>query len=409
MPRTRRGLTTAPAAGALLAAALGLCACQADLGNADCQLTQQTVLAGSPSSVLLLLPNLRIDQVGAGFFLIGSDGTAVRWAAMAADGTLSNEQAFALPAGATNSFYAVAGASAPGDTVLIGTLAASATAGQGELDVVAVSADGSQAPTPPNPLVTFPGGVPSASTVAMMSSRSGSVAGLAWVDAQANRAMFTTVTGQGALVGAPVAVGASAVLDATTAFDCLAFSPGKSPLTLSYVNDTADQPDSPIGVIAEANDGGTIDSTTTLNYNSPVGCATVTPTDTGYGLVWQDDQGSWFTDYMTGVNHFTPQTFVLASSFGGADLQPPLVGLAPFGTDFGVVLARAHDVELWRLDDMGNRSPGSLVFPSLNGNLGGVSTLLFNGGLLATYADYSSAPGAPTFAGRRLLVNAVCY
>jgi hypothetical protein len=77
------------------------------------------------------------------------------------------------------------------------------------------------------------------------------------------------------------------------------------------------------------------------------------------------------------------------------------------------VLARASDVEMWRLDAMGNRKPGSLVFPTLAGNLGGVSALPVGaadpGSLVATYADYTSAPGATTLAGRRLFVDALCY
>jgi hypothetical protein len=31
------------------------------------------------------------------------------------------------------------------------------------------------------------------------------------------------------------------------------------------------------------------------------------------------------------------------------------------------------------------------------------------GALVATYADYSSSPGTPNLAGRRLFVNASCY
>src|ERR1700689_4524878 len=160
MSRPRPGMSGPAAALALAVAAAGAAACQADVGDTNCQLTQQIVLAGSPSSPLLLLPNVRLDQVGAGFFLIGSDATAVRWSAPAADGTLSPEQAFALPPGVTSPLYAVAGVATAGDTVLIGTLATSTGGGQGELDVVAVAADGSQPPTPASPVLTFPGGVP---------------------------------------------------------------------------------------------------------------------------------------------------------------------------------------------------------------------------------------------------------
>ena len=85
------------------------------------------------------------------------------------------------------------------------------------------------------------------------------------------------------------------------------------------------------------------------------------------------------------------------------------MGLAPFGTDFGVLLARPLDVELWRIDDMGNRRPGALIFPSVNGTFGSVSALppspaMVGGPLVATYADYTSPRGRPD-AGRRQAVR----
>jgi hypothetical protein len=412
MSRPGPGLSVATAAAALTAAVLAVAACQADVGDADCQLTQQVVLAGSPSSPLLLLPNVRLDQVGDGFFLLGSDGTTVRWAAMAADGTLSPEQAFALPAGVTDPVYAVAAVNAPGDTVLVAYPTTGAASAQGEIDVVAVAADGSQPPAPANPVLTFAAGVPPASAVVMSSSRLGNDAGLAWIDAQSNRVMFATVNGEAALVGQPTPIAVSAAAGPSTVFSCLGFSPGKDNLTVGYLNETSDGSSPPTWVIAEANEGGTIDTTTTLNVAKQMGCAVVTPTATEYALVWQDNQASWIAvSAKVGSNQIQVVTypFASASDFGGPDLQPPLVGLAPLGSDFGVVLARAHDVELWRLDDMGNRKPGTLNFPSLGGNLGSVSALPVDGALVATYADYSSPPGTANPSGRRLFVNATCY
>ncbi len=109
-----------------------------------------------------------------------------------------------------------------------------------------------------------------------------------------------------------------------------------------------------------------------------------------------------------------PYPYASAAGFGGSDLQPPVVGLAPFGTDFGVLLARPQDVELWRVDDMGNRRAGALIFPSINGTFGSVSALppspaVPGGPLVATYADYTSPAGASTPTGGRLFLNAVCY
>ena len=205
-------------------------------------------------------------------------------------------------------------------------------------------------------------------------------------------------------------------MNAATELSCLIFSPGNDNLTLTFLDQTGDGSAPPTYVIAEANEGGSVDTTTTLSVASQMqNCATVTPTGTGYALAWQDVTGSWLavSAKVGSVVQVETYPFASASSFGGPNLQPPLVGLAPFGNDFGVVLARATDVEMWRLDAMGNRKPGSLVFPTLAGNLGGVSALPVGaadpGSLVATYADYTSAPGATTLAGRRLFVDALCY
>jgi len=399
----------------LATAALTTVGCQADVGDANCQLKQQVVLVGAPSSPLLLLPDARLDQVGDGFLLIGNDAAAVRWAAVAADGTLSTEQAFELPAGATNPVYAVAGLQTPGDTVLIGYLTTGPDGTSGVLDVVAVAADGTQTPKPPAAVLTFAAGVPLASSVTMLSSRVGMNAGLAWLDGPSHQVLFTTVSGAAQLVGQPTSVAASTTMSAATELSCLRFSPGHDNLTVTFLDQTSDGSAPPIYVIAEANEGGSVDTTTTLNVASQMGCAIVTPADTAYALAWQDNSGSWIAISVkvgAGVNVAT-YPFASASSFGGPSLQPPLVGLAPFGNNFGVVLARAGDVEMWRLDGMGNRRAGSLVFPTLAGNLGGVSALPVGsadpGSLVATYADYSSPPGAATPAGRRMFVNAACY
>ena len=102
----------------------------------------------------------------------------------------------------------------------------------------------------------------------------------------------------------------------------------------------------------------------------------MSPTATGYGITWQDTEGAWLAEFVPqGMSLSMSYPFASASDFGGSSLQPPLVGLAPFGTDFGVLLARPLDVELWRIEDTGNRRAGALIFPSINGTFGSVSAL----------------------------------
>ncbi len=406
MPRRRRHDVVAFGLAALAA---GVTACQAESGDAGCQLTRQVTLAGTP---LTLLPDARLDQVGDHYVLLGSDGSNVRWAALSADGILGAEAAYALPPGVTSAYFAVAGVATAGDTVLVGYLGTDAAGANGGLAVIALPADGSPPAAPASTIVTFPGGVPDALSVAMLSSRMGMNAGLAWADSLSGHVMVATVNGAGAMTGAPVTTSSSS----GPPFSCLGFSPGKDDLTVIYYADTTSLNQS-AWVIAEANDAGSVDSTTLLGLGRPMGlgCALVSPTATGYGIVWQDMEGDWLAEYVTqGTSLSTSYPFASAAGFGGSNLQPPLVGLAPFGTDFGVLLARPLDVELWRIDSMGNRRAGTLIFPSTTGNFRAVSALppspsMANGPLVATYADYTGPVGASPATGGRLFLNAVCY
>jgi len=404
MPRRRRHDVVA-----LLALVVTVAACQADTGDAGCQLTNQVTLPGTP---LTLLQSARLDQIGGGYFLLGSDGSNVRWAKVSTDygGMLTGEEAYALPPEATVVYFAMAGVAAPADTVLIGYLGTDAE-GNGTLQVIPVPADGSAPTSAATTVQTFPGGVPPASSVTMSSSRAGMNAGLAWIDNASRQVLFTNVNGAGMATGAPI----STTSTAGAPFSCLRFSPGKDDFTVVYHATTTNTPGAyPGWVIAEANEGGSVDSAVTqLGFSSATsldGCVQVAPVDGGYALTWQDNEGDWLATYVAQSNLVsTPTLFASASSSGGSYLQPPMVGLAPFGTDYGVLVSQARDVELWRVNGTGTRQPGALVFPSINGTFGDVSALPIANALRVTYADYTSAPGVSPVMGSRVLTDAVCY
>jgi hypothetical protein len=409
MPRRRRH-----GVGALLAVAavVATAGCQADLGTAGCRITRQVTL---PGSALTLLQDARLDVVDGSYVLIGYDSAAnvVRWASLAADGTLGMEHAFGLAADAHNPLFAVAaapttspgGTPTPGDTVLIGYLANDAASGTGALELIAVPADGTPPAAPASAIVQFPKGAPPASDVAMASSRNGMRAGLAWVDAQVGRVMYAAVDGAGAEV-VPPAPTAPFPPD----FSCLTFAPGKDDLTILYYTQASTMA-SPAWVIAEANESGGIDSYATLMLARAAddGCATLTPTPSGYSLVWQNNAGAWLSVYKASDKNVPTYSFAPANEFGGSTLQPPIVGLALFDQDYGVLFQQPRDAELWRLDPMGQRRSGALVFPSAQGNMGTVSALPVQGtGLVATYADYTGGDGGAV-PGDRVFVNAACY
>ncbi len=406
---------------ALSAAAAG---CEADPGTAGCRIAHQTTLPGSP---LTLLPNARLDVVGPGYVLMGYDmaANAVRWATLSTSGALGAEHAYALPVGVQSALFAMAAAPAAsqnpgsgdailtgpvaGDTVLIGYVGTDSSGTKGELSMIAVPADGSAPSGPAAVIHEFPDGVPPASSLAMISSRKGVHAGLAWVDDQMGRVMYTALDGTGAPVVSP-----TPVASALPGFRYLAFTPGKDDVTLVYHSDDVNlnSVTGPGWIVAEGNEAGGIDSYVALGFSRPpLTPAVLTATSAGYGLAWQDDEGAWLGVYKS-ANQTVSDVYPFAPSngFGGTSLQPPLVALTSFMTDFGVLFQQPRDAELWRLDPMGNRRSGALIFPSAAGSLGTVSAapaLAPDSGLVATYADYAS-PGDAT-SGDRFFLNATCY
>jgi len=422
MPRRRSGLTdpiaraslVAGPVAALAALAAALAGCQAGPGDIGCQITSQIVLPGT-TPLPLWTQQIRLDRVGDGVVFIGSDTTSVRWTAIDASGAAGAEQVLAMPAGTLQAYYALAGAVTPGDTLMVGALVPAANGTDAELRFIAAPIDGSAAPAPGAPVVTFPGGADSSNAppmVAMGTSASAMYAGAAWIDPETGLPTYAFIDGQGQVVGSP------AVIESAQAsgYSCLGFSSGKEELTISYQKGPIDPRLGPTWLIADVAIGGGV-STLTLDVvplggTRTMGCARSVlyqPTTAGappeYAMVWQDPSGSWLSIY------YGPQTgqvksfpFASSTDFGGPDLQPPLVGLATFGNDFGVLAMSAHSVELWRVDRAGNRRSGSLVFPSLEGQVGGASSVSVPNLMRSTYADMTGAG-----MGRRLVVDAVCY
>ena len=436
MPRRRRQRHGVVAL-SLAVAAVAAGGCQADLGTAGCQIIQQVTLPGSP---LTLLHDVRLDVIGSGYVLMGYDpeANAVRWATLdATNGTLGAEHAYGLPPDVKDPLFAMAAAPPPaatsgggdailtgpvaGDTVLVGYFQPDSTGAKGELAMMAVPSDGSAPSAPPATLLEFPGGIPPASSVAMVSSRNGVHAALAWIDDQLQHVMYMAVDGSGAQVVSPTPVG-----PALPGFRDLAFTSGKADATILYFSDdvNANNLTGPGWIIGEATEAGGIDSTVALAFSEqPTTPGVLTPTTEGYAIAWQNDEGAWLGLY-TAATHTVLGAYPFASSsgFGGTTLQPPLVALTTVASDFGVLFQQARAAELWRLDRMGSRRSGALIFPSALGDMGTVSAVRpappppggavqppGGGGLAATYADYRPADAASGQTGDRLFVTATCY
>jgi hypothetical protein len=406
MPRRRRRLTVAPPVAALAIGAAALGGCQNDSPASSCQLAQQVTLAGSP---LTLLQNARLDHIRDGYLLVGADDANLRWATL--DGTtgqMGAEHSAAIDTPRAGLWYGAAGGLAPGDTLLAAVGLKAANGVDQEIHVVPLPADGSAGPGARPVLATIPGGAASGAhpLVAAASSRLGMAAGLAWADSSRGAVMLAVLGPSGDPVAPP------AMVDATApAFSCLSFQPGRDELTLGYFKYTDPADPMPTYVIAEIHENGNIDSIVTLILSTRDAlCPLIVPTsDGGYALAWQDSLGTWLSVYHPDATTFGMEPVAGSASFGGPDLQPPLAGFAPVGTDYAVVFAEVRSAELWRVDAGGERRAGALVLPSALGNMGTISSVPVAGSLSATYADYTSTGAGVGAAGSRYFLRVSCF
>lgn len=371
--------------------------CQVGPTDNGCQIMRQIVLPGT--TPLPLLPDVRLDRAGGTTFVIGTDATSVRWTTIGGDGVVGTEQSLALPADTIRSASALAAVDAPGDHLIVAVLVPAASGSDAELRLVSAPVDGSPATPPGDPIATFAGGVDMPPELAMGTSANGMYAGVAWIDADKGPT-YVFVSGQA------LPVGDINTLDASggSGYGCLRFSPGKDDLTINYQTPPADPALGPDWHIADVTVDGSVSGLvlSVSQIGGTMSCAQTVPIAGGYSIIWQDASGSWVSVY-DGV-HVNSYPFASATDFGGADLQPPLVGATIFLKDFGVLLDKPHAVELWRVDQTGNRRSGALVLPSLMGDIAGATSVASANLLTTSYADLTG-PGE----GRRLVIDAVCY
>jgi hypothetical protein len=424
--------TAATALALTVVLALSATACNTNTSDAGCQRTTEVELAGTP---LTLLSTATLVPANDGYVLVGDQGSTLRWATLTTDGALGTEQTLAVGDVGLPPVVALAGgAGTTVDTLLSGIVSAAANGVDTELHFTPAPLDGTTAAPPGSAVVTFAGGttaavppmvaVGTAGPRAAPSPQQAMSAGLAWVDTAAGALKFAFIDDHGELVGT------SSVIDTAALYECLTVTsqtidPKASFLVSFLRHDTTDGP--PIWEEAEMSADGRVETLTAsvAEAGKAMGCAVGTPT-TGfdYSFAWQDYSGSWLSILSgrmdDGNGGFTAgrvlsYPFVAATDFGGPNIQPPIVALStigggtgvPFTGDYGVLFARDHGPELWRVDASGNRRPGALVFPSQNGYVGGVSAIgLGSSGVVATYADYDTAAAT---SGGRWLVNATCY
>ncbi len=368
--------------------------CSDELPASNC-LIEKYRIDGTP---LTLLPDARLDRVGAGFVLLGSDGDNVRWASLGTDGVIGAERAVTVPAHVGQPWFAVAGINGPMDHVVVAFVpAGSPPTGAVDLMTFSVAFD-SPMPSPPAVL----GQIPAAAQVAMGSGRGGMHAGLAWAVPGGSNVSARILGGDGRTIGSDLVLA-----DAGAFGNCLRFSPGKGDLTVGYV-DMSGVPPAPKFRAIEISAAGTAQPAFSLQVGTePPGCVELAPTDTGYGVAWHSDRiGTFFGVYEPAIMQF-PTHLILGDVLISPEAGPMnLGGLGWMGKQYGVVFTRATGAEVWPFDALGQRKGSLPVFPSAVGHTGSVSTQPVDRVLYATYADYQ-AP-VDKSAGIRFLVKVSC-
>jgi hypothetical protein len=386
---------------------LGLSACQTDSHSATCDLQQQVAQAGSP---LTLLPGARLDKVADGFMLMGQQGGVLRWAPVTAGGQVGAEQSADIPASVAGPWFAAGGKDFPGDTILIVYGTPSSAAGLVDLQAVAVPSSGvgvgALVSAGVVATVTDPSALDGAA-VAMGTGRLGRRAALAWFIPGQNQVHVQSLGGDARAVGAAAV---EPVDSKTPLVECLSFVVGKGDLAVGFTTKASTDDPEPSWEILEIADDGAAGPSVTLGLGTahPT-CPLSAASGTGYVTAWQNEIGSLIGFYDGTGRTFDSHIFAAAVTFGGANGQPPLAGVAPVaGGDYAVVLARPGAAEAWRVTAGGVVATGNVVFPSAVGKMGDISTVSVSGSLYATYADYSSSTTVGTD-GQRFFIKISCF
>ncbi|HEY4185221.1 MAG TPA: hypothetical protein VGP07_09140 [Polyangia bacterium] len=374
---------------------------------ASCTLTT-TPLEGN---ALTLMSDARMDLVGAGFVLLGTDGANVLWETIDVIGTAGPLLTVALPTHTDGPWFGVVGtAASPGSQVVV-VYAANPAGGMASLMSFAVGIDGT-APTAPAAIGMIPdrGSMTAQLLVSAGSGQAGQHAGLMWAIKGTSTVSAKVLGPNGTQVGADVTLGS------VDDIDCPRFAPGQEDLTATYVK-TAGTPPVQTLVAREFKADGSPDTTLNLGLadwsaDEAMGCVAIAPAMPGYGLAWRANTGSFSGDYFTVFDPTTGGAYlpaqILSDERVAGGIAPPIVGVAKAGKRYILLLARTSGGEAREVDFQGHQVAQTLTFPSAQGNTGTFTSQPLGNSLFASYADYSSTVSTDHTAGSRLFAQVSC-
>ena len=383
--------------------------CSNDPARSTCAVEYTNVNVARPSGAssvpLTLLPDARLDAVGDGFVLLGTDGSSVRWALLGRDGVATgDEQSLAVPPHAAGPWFAVAGLNTPGDHIVIAYVPVDPPGapafGTRELMTMSARIDNT-APTAPS----SSGPIGFGAEVTMRSGRAGMHAGVAWAQHGQTTISARLLGGDGLPVEADLTLGP--VSDSIPG--CLRFSSGKGDLTVGFIDTST--VGAPLFVGTEIAEDGSANNSLRLKIGKELpDCVDLVSSDKGYGVAWHSagvgtgGVGTYFGMYEPARPGFPSAQVQSDVRVEGA--VPAVAGLGWLGTQYALVFARPTSAEVWPIDAMGARKGVLPVLPSVAGHLGTVSSLAIGSVLYTTYADYLRDKDFS--GGSRLLVKVTC-
>jgi hypothetical protein len=238
----------------------------------------------------------------------------------------------------------------------------------------------------------------------MGSSRSGRRAVLAWgVEGQTTSPSLLILQPD----AEPLAPAAPLFATARGPWRCLAVSPSHTDFGVSVLESAAGP--TPNFRLMEVEETGARGYDITLPLEvTPAGCPAAAPTRRGYAVAYQDRDGTFFSDFDIQLGTVNDDILVGSLRFGGPARQPVVAGIAPMGSEFGLLFQRPSGMplELWRFDAFGNPQGSALPLPAPAGTVGPAVTWPALDRLTATYAD--AAPQAGQAKNQRHFVQIEC-
>jgi hypothetical protein len=332
-----------------------------------------------------------------GFVLIGVEGDEVRWAPLATDGTLGTESKLTVPTRSLRAqpWFGVTGRNAPGDQLVVAYVAPKPGA-TNQLQIMTISQVSGGAPSAPTPLVDLPAGVdPNIIRLAMSSSSTGQRAVLTWgYEGQDASPSILLLRGD----GQPIAP-AAPLYEAGGAprWKCLSVDASRTDFSISVL-ETPPDGRKPSWRSLELRDDGSRDLQVTIGLDVvPTTCPVSAPTPGGYVIAYQNDNGTFFSDFNVDKIVLNSEIVVGVLTFGGAAKQPKLACVAPMGAEYSLLFDRASGPFAWRFDAFGSLQGSPLHLPSTAGRVGPASAWPGQNFFHTTYLDQKPASaGGPT-------------